>query len=54
MSCKFPIHVFNRSKKNNGKLKEPFFYVYFMLSLKTNSRLESFEALFHKRHINQL
>ena len=24
-SCKFPIHVFNCIKKDNGQLEEPFF-----------------------------
>ena len=47
-TCKFSIHVFNCIKRNNRQLEEPFFYIFVMLSLKSNSRLESLETLFHK------
>ena len=46
-TCKFSIHVFNCIKRNNRQLEEPFFYIFAMLSLKSNSRLESLET-FHK------
>ena len=51
-TCKFPIHVFNCSKRNNRQLEEPFCYV--MLSLKSNSCLESLETLFQKRGYDTL
>ena len=48
-TCKFSINVFNCIKSNNRQLEEPFFDIDIMLSLKSNSRLESLETLFHKR-----
>ena len=53
-TCKFPIHVFNCIKRNNRQLEEPFFYIYVMLSLKSNSCLESLETLFQKRGYDTL
>ena len=47
--CKLHIHAFNSIKRNNRQLEEPFFYIYVMLSLKSISRLELPETLFHKR-----
>ena len=37
--CKFPIHVFNCSKRNNRQLVEPFFYLYVMLFLKRKEEM---------------
>ena len=53
-TCKFPIHVFNCIKINNRKLEEPFFYIYVMLSLKSNYHLQSLETLFYKRGYDTL
>ena len=52
--CKFTIHVFNCIKRNNRQSEEPFFYIYVMLSLKSNSSLESLETLFHERDYDTL
>ena len=53
-TCKFPIHVFNCSKRYNKQLEEPYFTIHVMLSLKNNSRLESLETLFHNRGYDTL
>ena len=53
-TCKFPIHVFNYSKINNGQLEAPSLCIYPILSLKINSRLETLETLFHKTGDNTL
>ena len=46
-TCKFLIHVINCIKRNNRQLEEPFFYMYVMLSLKSNPRLELLETLWY-------